>query len=98
MAEVIMTDFKPPYAAEQYDALDAKIDPIANRPQGMIFHSAGPSPSGGWRILDVWESKEDFDRFFAESVGPAMVEMLGEEALASEEPPEITSWTLHKHG
>lgn len=98
MAEAIMIEFKPPMGAEQYDALDARIDPISNRPAGMIFHSAGPSPDGGWRILDVWESRDDFDRFFAESVLPSMVDLLGEEALAQDPPPAITSWTLHKQG
>lgn len=93
-----MIEFEPPMGAEQYDELDAKIDPISNRPEGMIFHSAGPSPDGGWRILDIWESQEHFDRFFSEQVGPSMLELLGAEAMAAAPPPKITTWTLHKHG
>lgn len=40
-------------------------------PDGLIIHTAGPT-SDGWRIFDVWESREDFDRFMQEKVIPAM--------------------------
>jgi hypothetical protein len=33
--------------AEQFDKLQAAIDPEANPPDGMIFHSSGPV-EGGW--------------------------------------------------
>lgn len=98
MADAVWIEFQPPMGAEQYDELDARVDPLRNRPDGMLYHTAGPSPNGGWRILDIWESRAHFDRFFAETVQPAMVELLGEEALAQLPPPEITSWTLHKYG
>ena len=42
-------------------------DPIP----GLIVHAAG-SIDGGIRSVDVWESKEDSDRFFAERLMPAM--------------------------
>ena len=34
-------------------------------PRGSIFHMAGPT-AGGWKVVDVWESRKDFDRFVAE--------------------------------
>ena len=40
-------------------------------PKGMIVHAAGTSPNGVYS-LDVWESKEDSERFFAERLMPAM--------------------------
>ena len=40
-------------------------------PRGLIFHVAGPTPNG-WQVVDVWESRADFDRFFAEKLGPAI--------------------------
>ena len=40
-------------------------------PRGLIFHVAGPTENG-WQVVDVWESREDFDRFFAEKLGPAI--------------------------
>lgn len=39
--------------------------------QGLIVHTAGPTPTG-WRLFDVWESREDLDRFMKEYVEPAM--------------------------
>jgi hypothetical protein len=40
-------------------------------PRGLIFHVAGPSKNG-WQVIDVWESRADFDRFFDEKLGPAI--------------------------
>ena len=39
--------------------------------KGLIVHAAGSSPSGTLSI-DVWESKEDSERFFGERLMPAM--------------------------
>jgi DNA-binding CsgD family transcriptional regulator len=41
------------------------------KPAGGIFHVAGPSPNGGWRVIEAWESEEDARRFVAERVLPA---------------------------
>lgn len=38
---------------------------------GLIVHAAGPIESG-IRSVDVWESKEHSDRFFAERLMPAL--------------------------
>ncbi|MEV6248661.1 hypothetical protein AB0M38_20995 [Streptomyces sp. NPDC051742] len=32
-------------------------------PAGFIAHAAGPDGSGGWRIVDFWESEDDFHAF-----------------------------------
>jgi hypothetical protein len=45
-------------------------------PGGLIVHSAGPIPEG-WYVYDIWESKEDFQRFGEEQLGPAVREVLG---------------------
>lgn len=36
---------------------------------GFVLHTAHPV-EGGWRIIEVWSSKEDANRFFAKSVAP----------------------------
>jgi hypothetical protein len=46
-------------------------------PEGLILHTAGETPEGFY-IYDVWESKEHFQRFNEEHVGPAMQEILGD--------------------
>jgi hypothetical protein len=41
-------------------------------PEGARLLLAGPSaPEAGWRYISVWESPEDFQRFFAERIAPA---------------------------
>ena len=36
----------------------------------MRFHAAGEG-DGGWRIIEVWESREGFDRFIEEDLAAA---------------------------
>jgi len=45
-------------------------DPI----KGLIVHTAGPSENGV-HSLDVWESKEDSERFYNERMIPALRQM-----------------------
>jgi hypothetical protein len=44
-------------------------------PDGLILHTAGPLPDGGWRVFDVWESKEAFWRFFDAQLVPAAAKL-----------------------
>ena len=68
---------------EQYEAINQKLfgqsTPATDRlPQGLIMHSAGPA-EGGWYIYDVWESKEDFQRFMEGDLGRAIGEVFGDQ-------------------
>jgi hypothetical protein len=81
--------------ADLYDQVDDRVNPPEGRPEGLQFHSAGPSPSGGWRVVDVWDSRDTFDRFLETKVMPVVTEIVGAEALVQGEPPKIESWTLH---
>ena len=58
-----------PISREQYDKLDTELG--TNNPEGLIVHAAGESGSG-IRIIDIWESKQHFERFQSERLGPAM--------------------------
>ena len=77
--------------AEQFDKLQAAIDPDANRPDGLIFHSSGPV-EGGWGVLDFWKSREHFDRFSEDRIGPGMAA-----AGIAGGPPEIHEFPVHEH-
>ena len=60
----------------EFDAdLEAHIkiaEAVGDEPaKGLIVHAAGTSPNGVYS-LDVWETKDDSDRFFAERLMPAM--------------------------
>lgn len=54
---------------EEYDRLVAEIGDQA--PPGLILRVAGPT-DGGWRTIDVWETKADQHRFQAEALRPAL--------------------------
>ncbi len=58
-----------PISREQYDKLHVELG--TEKPEGLIVHVAGESGSGV-RIIDVWESKQQFELFQSERLGPAM--------------------------
>jgi hypothetical protein len=62
-------------------------------PAGGMIHVAGPSPSGGWRVIELWESEEDAKRFFSERLGPALKAAGG----LSGAPPQPQFWTVHNY-
>jgi hypothetical protein len=47
-------------------------------PKGLIAHIALERPEGGLRYIDLWESKEDCDRFGEERLHPVVHALLGE--------------------
>ena len=48
------------------------VEAVGDEPgKGLIVHTAGPSTNGIYS-LDVWDSKDDADRYFAERIMPAM--------------------------
>ena len=77
-----------------YDAVNKKMDIENNPPAGLIVHTAGRAENGSWRIFDIWESQEAFDRFNEERLGPALREVIGDRAQARRRSREI--YELHK--
>ena len=86
MAVAMMVD-NPNGSQELYERLRALIG--LERPAGGIFHVAGPSPDGGWRVIEVWESEEDAKRFFEDRLLPAA------EAVGAAAPPRPQMWRVH---
>lgn len=60
----------PGVTREMYDAAGARLAASAP-PDGILHHACGPT-AGGWRIMDIWESQEAFDRFVDDVYLPAM--------------------------
>lgn len=61
-----------------YDQIMAAMDwDTAPPPDGLIAHYAGAGPDG-WTVYDVWESKEDFQRFAESRLGAAMQQVTGQ--------------------
>jgi hypothetical protein len=66
-----------PAPIEFYDALHAEIGRrTTGGVDGMLLH-VGRETRGGFQITEVWESKELFDRFAAEILGPALAHVSG---------------------
>jgi len=51
------------------------MDVRNNPPAGLLFHTAGFVDDRTWRIFDVWESREDVERFMNERLMPALKEL-----------------------
>jgi hypothetical protein len=75
---------------EQYDAVAGEINVQEDPPEGLVVHCAGPLDEG-WSVIEVWESREHFDRFAEERLQPASEE-LGDKALPQ---PEVTEFPVH---
>jgi hypothetical protein len=61
----------PEGSQEMYDKVLEHLA-LDGKPAGGILHVAGPSPNGGWRVVEVWESKEAAQRFVVEQLNPAL--------------------------
>src|SRR3954453_120124 len=61
--------------AEQYDRVDALLGRLTpqNAPAGLISHAAAVTDTG-FMVADVWESTDDLQRFFDETLGAGMAE------------------------
>jgi quinol monooxygenase YgiN len=72
-----------------YDAIHERLmqgEPI----EGFLLHTAGFT-GRGFRVFEVWESREHYDRFVEERLMPIVREM----APADSRPPELTVYELH---
>ena len=76
---------------EQYDEVIELMGlQGGNIPPGAIFHWTAETDDG-LRIVDVWESREVFDRFAEEQIGPYS------QQVGITEPPEMIYRDLHNH-
>ena len=88
MAFVRLFD-NPEGTQEQYDAASQQLGITADTiPDGGVLHVAGPSPSGGWRVVEVWESEEAARAFDEETLLP-LLKSVGVER------PEPETWSVH---
>ena len=75
---------------EQYDAILDKMGLTSggSTPPGAIFHWAAKTDDG-LRVVDVWETKEHFERFAQEQIGPFSKE------VGIEKEPEMHFFDVH---
>jgi hypothetical protein len=76
----------PGATQQHYDAVlgELGVGLGAAPEQGELFHAAG-SYESGWRVIDVWESREALDAFFRDRLAGAL-ERAG---MPSPLPPQV---------
>jgi len=76
---------------EQYDRVIEKmgLSPGEPLPPGGVFHWVTKTDDG-IQVIDVWETREQFDKFAQEQIGP----ITAEEGMS---PPELAFHDVHNH-
>ena len=77
---------------DQYDQVIKKmgLTPGGPGPVGAISHFVTKTPEG-MRVVDVWETKEQFERFAQEQIGPYTQEV----GITSE--PKMQFFDVHSY-
>lgn len=77
---------------EQYDQICQKmgLTPGGPGPEGAISHFCTATDSG-LRIVDVWETREQFDTFAQEQIGPFSAE------AGITAPPAMSFYDVHNY-
>ena len=73
-----------------YDTVAERLN-VAEPPEGSIVHTAGfDEDAGVFRIFDVWETREDGERFIREQLQPILAELMANSPDAT--PPDRETW------
>jgi hypothetical protein len=90
MAVAIEMNFKGA-TIDQYDQVIDKMGLTGgSTPPGAISHWVAKTDDG-FRVVDVWETKDGFDRFAEDKIGPYTRE------AGINEQPEIRVYDVHNH-
>jgi hypothetical protein len=84
----------PGLTQQQYEQVSTQLGPTG-APQGILYHACGPV-EGGWRIVDIWDSREAFDRFVDETYLPAIRAAGGAAPSRREVVPTYHAGTVHR--
>lgn len=74
-----------------YDAVMPRVMPDGKLPDGCQLHIAGPS-DGGWRVVTVWDSEQEFQQFRDQKLIPAIQEA----GVADRATPKINVHPVHR--
>ena len=86
MAVAVVVEI-PGGTEEQYEQVVSQIFPGGTLPEGWLLHLAGPEEDG-WRVVNVVQSQDEFERFARETILPATRE-------AGEAPPKFSFFPVH---
>ncbi|MCW2543864.1 MAG: hypothetical protein JWM40_1416 [Frankiales bacterium] len=76
MSEALFFEFASGVDADKYHAVNGNLglDPVAGTgdwPAGLISHTGGSLPGGGFMVFEVWESKQLHEAWMSR-LGPAL--------------------------
>jgi hypothetical protein len=81
-------------STENYDFLVDKMQGV--KPEGLLVHSAGfDDEAGVWRQVDIWESREQAERFLQQMTESVTSESLPRPDTAAEPPSRLGFYELH---
>ena len=89
MAVVIVNEIEGG-SQEMYDSVNPKIMEGGKLPDGCQLHIAGPIDKG-WRVITVWDSEDQFQKFRDEQLTPALKEAGEGDRIA----PNISAEPVH---
>ena len=91
MAVAIVMDFEGG-TLDQYDQVvqSMGLSPGGPTPPGALFHWVTKTDDGV-RVTDVWETREAFDRFAEEQIGPHSA------TAGFPSPPQMTFHEVHNY-
>jgi hypothetical protein len=70
---VLMTADMDGATQEMLEGMNAALDGPMKSARGFVSHANGPVP-GGWRVIEVWDSEDDFNAWFEANVKPILPE------------------------
>jgi hypothetical protein len=74
-----------------YDEINERLNARDDPPEGGLVHTAGFDENAGvFRIFDVWETREQGERFIKERLMPLIQEATASRSDAR--PPDRESW------
>jgi hypothetical protein len=84
MALVMVAEI-PDLTTAEYEAVVRKVNESGS-PSGALFHAGGPV-EGGYRIIEVWESREAADVFYGSELYKEAT------ATTSAQPKIVMTWS-----
>ena len=75
-----------------YDAVVKELA-LGSAPDGLVVHTAGFDQTDGvFRIFDVWETREQGERFVQEQLNPILERLMANAESDAFRPPTLDAW------
>lgn len=91
---VVMIQESVEMTPEMYDEVNAKLGVNQDPPEGLIVHTAGRD-GDRFQVVDVWESREAYDRFNESRLGPAVREVAQAHGMQMGDAPGSRIYETH---